>query len=232
MRARGHRRRERGGGGDEDRDGLDRAQITAQWVDTETGEMSTGRGSRRRIKRVCGVCARSPWPKSWRSRWRQRPAGDSSLMSCVVSAQGCVSPSRPRPHRGAGTRSGPADARHIRELLMIGRLPESWAAPDAILDLRARVRLRHMLSHERAEWKQGRRAPRSSSPRCASAGSTTAPAATTRGAVRKRVTSPKRAGNHTDQMGYRVIASLQAFCTSASAIREYVSIDWRVACPA
>ena len=47
-----------------------------------------------------------------------------------------------------------ADARHLRELLMIGRLPESWIAPEPILDLRARVRLRHTLSAQRGEWQQ------------------------------------------------------------------------------
>jgi hypothetical protein len=31
-----------------------------------------------------------------------------------------------------------ADARHLRELLMLGRLPESWIAPAHLLDLRAR----------------------------------------------------------------------------------------------
>ena len=47
-----------------------------------------------------------------------------------------------------------ADARHLRELLMVGRLPESWIPPDHILDLRARVRLRHTLSEQRGEWQQ------------------------------------------------------------------------------
>ena len=47
-----------------------------------------------------------------------------------------------------------ADARHLRELLMVERLPESWIAPDHILDLRARVRLRHTLSEQRSEWQQ------------------------------------------------------------------------------
>ncbi len=47
-----------------------------------------------------------------------------------------------------------ADARHLRELLMIKRLPESWIPPDHILDLRARVRLRHTLSEQRGEWQQ------------------------------------------------------------------------------
>jgi len=47
-----------------------------------------------------------------------------------------------------------ADARHLRELLMIKRLPESWIPPDHILDLRGRVRLRHTLSEQRSEWQQ------------------------------------------------------------------------------
>ena len=47
-----------------------------------------------------------------------------------------------------------ADARHLRELLQAGRLPESWIGPDHILDLRARVRLRHWLVDDRGEWQQ------------------------------------------------------------------------------
>jgi transposase len=47
-----------------------------------------------------------------------------------------------------------ADARHLRELLMIGRLPESWIPPDHLLDLRAKVRLRHTLVARRGEWQQ------------------------------------------------------------------------------
>ena len=37
---------------------------------------------------------------------------------------------------------------------MIERLPESWVAPDHVLDLRARVRLRHTLADQRGEWQQ------------------------------------------------------------------------------
>jgi transposase len=37
---------------------------------------------------------------------------------------------------------------------MVKRLPESWIRPDHILDLRARVRLRHTLSEQRQEWQQ------------------------------------------------------------------------------
>ena len=47
-----------------------------------------------------------------------------------------------------------SDARHLRELLGAGRLPESWIPPDHLLDLRARVRLRHALINQRGEWVQ------------------------------------------------------------------------------
>ena len=47
-----------------------------------------------------------------------------------------------------------ADARHHRELLLAGRLPESWIPPDHLLDLRARVRLRHTLIEQHTEWQQ------------------------------------------------------------------------------
>ena len=47
-----------------------------------------------------------------------------------------------------------ADARHLRELVMVGRLPEAWIPPAHLLDLRARVRLRHTLVDQRGEWQQ------------------------------------------------------------------------------
>jgi transposase len=37
---------------------------------------------------------------------------------------------------------------------MVKRLPESWIPPEHLLDLRARVRLRHTLSEQRSEWQQ------------------------------------------------------------------------------
>ena len=57
---------------------------------------------------------------------------------------------RPKTDRG--------DARHLRELLMVGRLPESWVPPDHLLDLRSKVRLRHTLVDQRGEWQQRIRA--------------------------------------------------------------------------
>ena len=51
-------------------------------------------------------------------------------------------------------KSDRADARHLRELLMVGRLPESWIPPEHLLKLRARVRLRHTVVDQRREWQQ------------------------------------------------------------------------------
>jgi len=139
--------------------GLDqhRAQITAEWLDTETGEVTRSRITP--AHRAGGGDSASGfevWSSRW--RWRRRPAGGSSLRSCIGSAPSCISPSRRKTAARRGNKrrakSDRADARHIRELLTIGRLPESWIPPDHILDLRARVRLRHTLSHQRGEWQQ------------------------------------------------------------------------------
>ena len=46
------------------------------------------------------------------------------------------------------------DARHIRELLTIGLLPESWIQADHLFDLRAQVRLHRTLSRQRRVWQQ------------------------------------------------------------------------------
>jgi transposase len=46
------------------------------------------------------------------------------------------------------------DARHLRELLLIGRLPESWIPPSHIQDLRTLVRMRKTLVEERTAFLQ------------------------------------------------------------------------------
>jgi transposase len=56
------------------------------------------------------------------------------------------------PKRGAKTDR--ADARHLRELLRRGRVPESWIAPEQILELRSLVRLRRALVEQRSAWQQ------------------------------------------------------------------------------
>ena len=140
--------------------GLDqhRAQITAEWLDTETGEVSRARvtpahrdGVRRFLERFRGQRARGGAGGDDGLAVRRRGAARGRRRRCIW-------PSRPRRRRGAGNKkrakTDRADARHLRELLMIGRLPESWIPPDHMLDLRARVRLRHTLVDQRGEWQQ------------------------------------------------------------------------------
>ena len=79
-----------------------------------------------------------------RSRWRRRRAGGSWSRSSSGSAPRCTWPSRREASALKGKKKRAktdwADARHLRELLLIGRLPESWIPPAHLLDLRARVR--------------------------------------------------------------------------------------------
>src|SRR3954469_13975463 len=139
--------------------GLDqhRAQITADWLDTETGEVKRARvtpadrvGVRRFLERFRGQQLEVALEAT--TGWRfvvdeLRRIGAEVHLAEPAETAGLRGPKK----RAKGDR---ADARHLRELLMIRRLPESWIAPDHILDLRARVRLRHTLSEQRSEWQQ------------------------------------------------------------------------------
>ncbi|MBV9534460.1 MAG: IS110 family transposase [Solirubrobacterales bacterium] len=143
--------------------GLDqhRAQITAEWLDSETGEISRGRvapadreGLRRFLARFghqeleVALEATTGW-RFVVEELRRIAAGVHLAESAQTSAL------RGRKKRPKTDR---ADARHLRELLMLGKLPECWIAPDHVLDLRARVRLRHAIVDERGEWQQRIRA--------------------------------------------------------------------------
>jgi len=139
--------------------GLDqhRAQITAEWMDTSTGEISRGRvrpadrvGVRRFVERFRGQQLEVALEAT--TGWRFVVEELSAIDARVHLAE----PAETAARRGTKKRpkSDRADAAHLRELLMIGRLPESWIPPEHILDLRARVRLRHTLSEQRGEWQQ------------------------------------------------------------------------------
>src|SRR5215211_3081893 len=114
--------------------------------------------------RAGGPCwrARLRCPFSRRGA-RGRARGDDGV---AVRRRGAAGDRRGRASRRAGgdrraprdqetrAKSDRADARHLRELLMVGRLPESWIPPEHLLELRARVRLRHTLVDQRREWQQ------------------------------------------------------------------------------
>src|SRR5215212_2728546 len=139
--------------------GLDqhRAQITADWLDTETGEVKRARvapadrvGVRRFLERFRGQELEVALEAT--TGWRFVVEELRRIGAGVHLAE----PAETAARRGTKKRakSDRADARHLRELLMVKRLPESWIPPAHLLDLRARVRLRHTLSEQRSEWQQ------------------------------------------------------------------------------
>ena len=134
-----------------------RAQITAEWVDTSTGEISRARvrpadraGVRRFLDRFRGQQLEVALEATtgWRFAVEELRAIDAGVHLAEPAETAARRGTKRRP------KSDRADARHLRELLMTGRLPESWIPPEHILDLRARVRLRHTLSAQRGEWQQ------------------------------------------------------------------------------
>jgi transposase len=144
--------------------GLDqhRAQITAEWIDTDSGEIRRARISpalrgdvRRFLERFAGrrLEAALEATTGWRFVAGRFVAEELHAVGAEVHL---AEPAETAARRGNKKRakSDRADARHLRELLMVARLPESWIPPDHLLDLRARVRLRHTLSDQRGEWQQ------------------------------------------------------------------------------
>jgi transposase len=139
--------------------GLDqhRAQITAEWLDTDTGEVSRARvmpadraGLRRFLSRFAGLRLEVALEATtgWRFVVEELAAVGAQAHLAEPAETSALKGNKKR------AKTDRADARQLRELLMTGRLPESYIAPDHLLDLRARVRLRHSLVDQRGEWQQ------------------------------------------------------------------------------
>jgi transposase len=139
--------------------GLDqhRAQITADWLDTDSGEIGRARVSPAHRDEVRAFLTRFAGRRlevalEATTGWRFVVEELRAIGAEVHLAEPAETAARRGPKKRAKTDR--ADARHLRELLMIGRLPESWIPPDHLLDLRAKVRLRHTLVDQRGEWQQ------------------------------------------------------------------------------
>jgi hypothetical protein len=132
-----------------------RAQITAEWIDTASGEVERARiapADRAGVRRFLGRFGGRPLEAALEATtgWRFVAEELRAIGAEVHLAESAETSARRGSKRGAKTDR--ADARHLRELLLVGRLPESWIPPDHLLDLRARVRLRHALVNQRGEW--------------------------------------------------------------------------------
>src|SRR3954452_6086801 len=139
--------------------GLDqhRAQITADWLDTGTGEVARCRvtpGDRAGVRRVAARFRGQELEVALEATTGWRFVVEE--LQAVGAHVHLAEPAETAARRGTKKRakSDRADARHLRELLMVGRLPESWIPPEHLLDLRGRVRLRHTLVDQRREWQQ------------------------------------------------------------------------------
>ena len=134
-----------------------RGQITGEWLDTVTGEVQRARVApadrsavRKFLQRFRGLELEVALEAT--TGWRfvvkelRRVGAVVHLAEPAQTAARRGNKKRPKTDR--------ADARHVRELLMIKRLPEWWIPPEHVLDLRERVRLRHTLSEQRCEWQQ------------------------------------------------------------------------------
>src|SRR5918996_424124 len=139
--------------------GLDqhRAQITAEWIDTATGEIARSRlapAHRESVRRFLGrfrgqeLEVALEATTGWRFVVEELRRAGARVHLAEPAETSALRGNKKR------AKTDRADARHLRELLMVGRLPESWIAPDHLLDLRAQVRLRHTLVDQRGEWQQ------------------------------------------------------------------------------
>ena len=134
-----------------------RAQITAEWIELETGEIGRARvrpadraGVRRFLVKFADqeVEIATEATTGWRFLVEELREAGARVHLAEPAETAALRGNKKR------AKSDRADARHLRELLQAGRLPESWIPPDHILDLRARVRLRHTLIKAHSEFQQ------------------------------------------------------------------------------
>jgi transposase len=137
---------------------LHRGQLTFDYLDLGTGESWRGRISPanrdslrdwlRRFDGTTGVEFAVEGCTGWRYVVEE-------LHRAGVTAH-LAEPAETASRRGSKRRAKTdwADARHLRDLLIDSRVPESWIPPAHVLEARARVRLYKDLLEERTSWQQ------------------------------------------------------------------------------
>ena len=135
---------------------IHRAQITFDALDTDTGEVLTGR-----------IASTPEAVAEWVGRFPGREV-HVALEACTgwyfvaraleqagaVPHLAEVAETRALRGRKRRAKTDRADARWLRTLLSQGRLPEAWIPPDQICFLRIRTRLRKTLGDEAVAWRQ------------------------------------------------------------------------------
>ena len=137
---------------------LHRAQLTFDYIDLDTGEVSTGKIA--------------PGDRMHLRSWLRRFEGVDDVTFALEGCTGCRYVSEELARAGAvahvaepaetaalkgkkrRAKTDRADARHLRQLLVDDRLPDSWVPPAEVVDARVLVRLYKDLLDERTGWFQ------------------------------------------------------------------------------
>jgi transposase len=134
-----------------------REQIAWDALDTSTGELRRGRirpaereSFRHFLRRFEGERIEAALEAT--TGWRFMVEELRAVGAEVHLAEPAETKMLRGPKRRAKTDR--ADAKHLRELLQQGRVPESWIPPEQILELRSLVRLRRALVEQRTAWQQ------------------------------------------------------------------------------
>lgn len=135
-----------------------RAQLTYDWLDNQTGQVSRGRvmpAHREQLREfltrfdaAADVHFALEGCTGWRYLIEELQAAG---ITPHLADPGETRTARGRKHRAKTDR---ADAAHLRALLDQGRIPESWIPVGFVLDVRALVRLYKDLLAERTDWEQ------------------------------------------------------------------------------
>lgn len=136
---------------------LHRGQLTFDYLDQDTGEVTTGRivpADRLQLRAWLERFAdgQAAFALEGCTGWRYvveelQRAGIAAHLAEPAETAGLRGPKR-------RAKTDRADARHLRELLLGGRVPESWIAPTHVLEARATIRLYKDLLDERIAWLQ------------------------------------------------------------------------------
>ena len=141
--------------------GLDihRRQITFDYLDTVTGQVSRGQIAPADREHL----------RAWLARFAGRDDVAFAVEGCAgwryvaeeLAAAGITAhlaePADTAARRGRKrhAKTDKTDARHLRMLLAEGRLPECWIPPGHILECRALLELYNDLRRERTAWRSG-----------------------------------------------------------------------------
>jgi transposase len=141
--------------------GLDihRKQITFDCLDTDTGELRRGRiapADRAHLAawlaRHLADCAEAHLAFEGCTGWRYvaEELARAGVAGHLAEPADTAALRGPKRH----AKTDRADARHLRELLLDGRLPECWIPPAHILEARALLETYHDLRTEHTAWVQ------------------------------------------------------------------------------